>query len=83
MRTVIKNIPATRVAEELARRGLDPDRKVTVVEESLSDLARQIGEEAEANGMTDQILANIFEFKPSEFENIFGRPRSDKPLSNV
>lgn len=54
-----------------------------MVEESLSDLARQIGEEAEANGMTDQILANIFEFKPSEFENIFGRPRSDKPLSNV
>lgn len=60
MTRTLENIPAESVSELLAKEGIDPKQKVTViVEEGLADIARRTRKEAERRGMTAALFEEI------------------------
>lgn len=58
--TTLQNVPAAEVSERLAKKGIDPDKPVTVlIDESLEDVARRMRAKASARGMTPELFKKL------------------------
>ena len=55
MTTTIENVPAGEVSRRLASKGIDPDKRVTVlIDETLEDIAKRARREAKRRGLTQE-----------------------------
>jgi hypothetical protein len=60
MRAALKNVPASKASEELARLGADPEEPVVVLRRSdMLALAEDIRQEAKRRGMSKDVLEDI------------------------
>lgn len=60
MATTRENIPLGEVSERLAREGIDPNTRVTVlIDESMADVITRIRREAQQRGMTQEEYEEI------------------------
>lgn len=60
MNAILRDIPAAKASEELARLGVPPDERVVVVRQRrLREVAEEIRQEALNRGMTQEILDDI------------------------
>lgn len=58
--TTLQNVPAAEVSKRLAKKGIDPDKPVTVlIDESLEDVARRMRTKAGKRGMTPQLFEKL------------------------
>ncbi len=60
MTIAMRDLPAAKVSEELARQGIPAEEKVAVVTKAdLADLADRIRAEAIRRGMTEALFADL------------------------
>ena len=60
MSYLLKGIPAGKVAEELAKRGISPETRVDVVAtEDFREIAARMREYARQQGMTDELFEEL------------------------
>ena len=60
MATTRENIPLGEVSERLAREGIDPNTRVTVlIDESMADVITRIRRQARQRGMTQEAYDEI------------------------
>lgn len=58
--TKLQDVPAGEVSKRLAKKGIDPDKPVTVlIDERLDDVARRMRAKAGKRGMTPELFEKL------------------------